>query len=287
MIPQRIYLSGGGVCAIAHVGALKELSKQVPINAIKEWMGVSAGALVAMCLAIGFTLDQLHDLCMRFDFTNITEYDSIPGWLLHFGIDTGERLHKLIEACLHGKGLSSDSTFAECYNKHNRSLRVVVTDLNAGTVKVFSPLDTPNYKVADAVRASMSFPYYFQPFIDPETGHYFADGGVVSNYPLFILSKEEQQKTLSILIHTGTKEEENMEIESFVSRPIRIMINQRGIIESKLYHSRCIHIDIANFNILEFSLNEETKNMLFDKGMTSVKDYIKSRPKPVRRYSVS
>ena len=115
MLPHRIYLSGGGMCAIAHVGALIELSNRIPLKAVKEWMGVSAGSLVAMCLCIGFTLDELYKVCIEFDFTNIKEYDSVPGWLLHFGIDTGEKLHKLIEACLHVKGLSSDLTFKECY----------------------------------------------------------------------------------------------------------------------------------------------------------------------------
>ena len=60
MLPHRIYLSGGGMCAIAHVGALIELSNRIPLKAVKEWMGVSAGSLVAMCLCIGFTLDELY-----------------------------------------------------------------------------------------------------------------------------------------------------------------------------------------------------------------------------------
>ena len=50
MIPYRIYLSGGGICAVAHVGALIELSRRIPIKSIKEWMGVSAGSFVAMCI---------------------------------------------------------------------------------------------------------------------------------------------------------------------------------------------------------------------------------------------
>ena len=67
MIPYRIYLSGGGICAMAHVGALLELSKRIPLKAIKEWMGVSAGSLMAMCLCIGYTLEDLVDFSLRFD----------------------------------------------------------------------------------------------------------------------------------------------------------------------------------------------------------------------------
>jgi NTE family protein len=290
MLPYRIYLSGGGMCAIAHVGALIELSKHIPIKAIKEWMGVSAGSLVSMCLCIGFTLDELYEVGLRFDFTNIKEYDSVPGWLLHFGIDTGERLHKLIEACLHVKGLSSDFTFNDCYEKFGKSLKVVVTDLNDAKSIAFCPKVTPNYKIADAVRASMSYPYYFQPFICPESGHHLSDGGVISNYPLFIIPKEEHFRTLSILIRTAVPKEENLmdlELEDLISRPIKIVLTERTNIEARFYDSQCIQINLGDLNILEFSFDEETKKFIIERGENAVQDYFKNYPRPQRRYSVS
>jgi NTE family protein len=289
MLPKRIYLSGGGMCAIAHVGALQELSKHLPLKAIKEWMGVSAGSLIAMCLCIGFTLDELEDFCIRFDFTNIKEYDSIPGWLLHFGIDTGERLHRLIEACLHVKGLSSDCTFQECYDKFGRSLRVIVTDLNIAKARSFSPSETPGYKIADAVRASMSYPYYFQPFICPETGNYLSDGGIISNYPLFILPKEEHSKTLSILIRTLIKQEPHLgesPIEDIIGRPIQIVLTERTNIETRFYDALCIQIQLGELNILEFSFDNETKDFIIKKGKEAIMDYFRNCPKPKRRYSI-
>jgi predicted acylesterase/phospholipase RssA len=289
LLPHRIYLSGGGMCAIAHVGALIELSNHIPLKLIKEWMGVSAGSLVAMCTCIGFTLEELTDLCVRFDFTNIKEYDSIPGWLLHFGIDTGERLHRLIEACLHVKGLSSDFTFKDCYEMFGKSLRVVATDLNDATSITFCPKTTPTYRVADAVRASMSYPYYFQPFICPISGHHLSDGGVVSNYPLFVLPKEEHNHTLSILIRGSVSKIDNLtdvSIEELLGRPIQIIISERMNIETRFYDAHTIHIRLGKFNALEFSFDEETKNSIIEKGKQAVHDYFKNYPKPIRRYSV-
>lgn len=288
MLPYRIYLSGGGMCAIAHVGALMELSTQISLKAIKEWMGVSAGSLVAMCVCIGFTLDELYQLCVEFDFTNIKEYDSVPGWLIHFGIDTGERLHKLVEACLHVKGLSSDFTFKECYEKFGKSLKVVATDLNDAKSITYCSKNTPNYKVANAVRASMSYPYYFQPLVCPDSGHYLADGSIISNYPLFVLPKEEHSKTLSILIRTTMKHHENLmeaELEDLIMLPIQIILTERTNIEAKFYDSQCIQINLGNLNILEFSFDEDTKKVIVDKGKKAVIEYFKNYPKPERRYS--
>jgi predicted acylesterase/phospholipase RssA len=286
MIPYRIYLSGGGICAIGHVGALVELANHIPLKAVKEWMGVSAGSLVAMCLSIGFTLDELYDICIRFDFTNIKEMDSVPGWLLRFGLDTGERLHRLIEACLHVKGLDSDITFKECYDRFGKSLRVIATDVNEASAIIFSPEDTPDYNISNAVRASMTFPYYFQPFICPKTGHYLIDGGVISNYPLFILPKKEHNRTLSLLIRTEIEKKEDLtdlEIDRFISRPLNIALNEKIKHEMQYYDTHCIQIKLGQLNILDFSFDEKTKEFIIRKGKEAVQEYIKTTTKTLQR----
>jgi len=289
MLPHRIYLSGGGMCAIAHVGALIELSNHISLKTVKEWMGVSAGSLMAMCVCIGFSLKELEDFCIRFDFTHIKEYDSVPGWLLHFGIDTGDRLHRLIEACLHVKGLSSDCTFKECYDKFGTSLRVVATDLNDAKAINFSPKDTPDYKIVDAVRASMTFPYYFQPHICPVSGHYLIDGGVISNYPLFLLPEEEHSRTLSLLISGGVEAVSDLAdagIEEVIIRPIQMALAAKQQLEMKFYDARTIEINLNNLNTLEFSFNVETKNSIIEIGKKAVIYYFKNISRPKRRHSV-
>jgi predicted acylesterase/phospholipase RssA len=290
MLPTRIYLSGGGICAMAHVGALLELSNHIPLKMIKEWMGVSAGSLVAMCICIGFTLEELYDFSVHFDFTNIKEVDSVPGWILHFGMDTGERLHRLIDACLHVKGLSSDFTFKECLDQFGISLKILATDLNTAEGKIFSPELTPNYKISNAVRASMSYPYYFQPFICPETGHHYIDGGVISNYPLFIIPKEEHPQTLSIQIRIPLQKNEDLsqlELDKLVIRPLFIALNEKTNIEITLYDVKCIKIQLEDVNVLDFSFNDEIKNKIVQNGKDAVKEYMKSIPKPQRRNSFS
>jgi len=291
MLPHRIYLSGGGICAMAHVGALQELSKHIPLHIVKEWMGVSAGSIMAMCLCIGYTLEELMDFSIRFDFTNIKEMDSIPGWVLHFGLDTGERLQRLIDACLHVKGVSSDLTFQECYERFGKSLRIMASDLNDVKAVTFSTTTTPNYRISDAVRASMSAPYYFQPFQCPQTGHYLVDGAVISNYPLFVLPKEEHEQTLSILIRTSVEKVEDlmeMGIDELITRPMYIALQEKANIEIQCYDARCIPIMLGEINILDFSFDEETKQKIIEKGKHAVIDFFKTQlqDRSKRRHSI-
>jgi predicted acylesterase/phospholipase RssA len=292
MLPYRLYLSGGGICVVAHVGALMELRKHVVMSAIKEWMGVSAGALVAMCLAIGFTLEELYEIAVRFDFAEIKEMDSLPGWILHFGVDTGERLQKLVDACLHVKDLPSSFTFKECQERFGVSLRIVVTDLNDAAARMYSPTDTPDDPISLAVRASMTFPYYFQPVICPRTGHYLVDGAVMSNYPLFLLPKDEHRQTLSLLIRTEIEVvKENMEelaVDQLIARPLSIALNEKIKHEAMFYDAHCISIQLGTLNILDFGMEEATKKELVKRGQDAVAGYFKDQRQGIgRRKSIS
>lgn len=290
MIPRRIYLSGGGICAMAHVGALLELTKRVPLHAVKEWMGVSAGSLFAMCICIGYTLEEMRQFSIRFDFTNIKDVDTVPGWILRFGMDTGERLHRLVEACLHVKGLSSNFTFKDCYDQFGLSLRIVATDLNDAVPKMFSHTDTPDYHIADAVHASMTVPYYFQPFLCPVTGHYLVDGSVISNYPLFVLPKEEQEETLSILIRTSVEKVEDLMslgMDELITRPLNVALREKISIETRFYDVGCIQIMLGELNMLDFSFDEEIKHRIVEMGRDAVIQYWNQQKKPQRRHSFS
>ena len=285
MIPYRIYLSGGGMASITHIGALQELSTHFSIKAIKHWMGVSAGAMIAMCLAIGYTLEELMELYMRFDFTNVHDMDSVSGWVLYFGMDTGDRLYRLITACLHVKGLSSEITFQEIYEQFGCSLCIVATDLHEGKPILFSHTTTPTYCVADAVRASASVPYYYQPFVCPVTGHFLVDGACTSNIPLFMLSKEEQARTLSLLIRISVEPKEVLEIQDFLLRPLNVLYAQKMEIESAFYDSNCIQIMLDGIDIMDFALPYDVKEEIIEKGKQAVQLYYRELPTPKRRNS--
>ncbi len=288
MLPRRIYLSGGGICGVAHVGALQELANHTPLQAIKEWMGVSAGSLMAMCLAIGFTLDELYDFSTRFDFTHIQQPDSPTGWLLHMGMDTGERLQRLVNACLHVKGQPSTLTFQELYQHFGVSLRVLATDMNEVKGVVFSPSDTPQYPVAVAVCASMSYPIYFQNVICPVSGHSLSDGGVTSNYPMYIVPKEEHEETLAILLDLSVRCADSLDDlppEQLLVRPLAIALTEKTNIETTLYRVECIKIPLGDINVLDFSLSEEVKRGLVEKGREATRAWFRARPRPIRRNS--
>ena len=80
-----------------------------------------------------------------------------------------------------------DLTFEELVSRHGMELKVYATDLFTRSLKEFSPTATPTVPVAEAVRASMSIPLYFDAWRfsnDNPDDHFYVDGGVLYNYPI-------------------------------------------------------------------------------------------------------
>lgn len=71
-------------------------------------------------------------------------------------------------------------------------LKIVVTDVDNGTLVILDARRTPDVIVAEAVAASISIPLVFKPAAIPSyrSGR-FADGGLVSNLPIWGFSEEK------------------------------------------------------------------------------------------------
>ena len=185
--PRRLALSGGGIRAIAHVGAIRVLHEHGFLRCLDEVLGVSAGALFALMMALGYTLREIEDLSLRFDFTLLRNPD--PDFLFVFtetlGLDKGEALNRLIISILRQKGFPPTTTFADIAARPVRhpAFRCFATDIITNESREFSFATTPTVPIVLAVRASMSLPLYYTPVTDPETGHLLMDGGLLHNLP--------------------------------------------------------------------------------------------------------
>lgn len=204
---------GGGVKGIALAGALKEFadSTRHPQNYVQEWVqlaGTSAGAIVAAYLACGHTVEETATLIDETDFTQFEDWGRggkiLGGAInlaLHHGLAHGKAFHDWFRDRIH------DKSFGEI-EQEGRTLKLIATDItrremlvlptdlqNYRTSKDGRAIDPKEFRIADAVRMSMSIPYFFQPveLIHAETGvaSTIVDGGVLSNFPVWIFDVED------------------------------------------------------------------------------------------------
>jgi predicted acylesterase/phospholipase RssA len=290
--PKRLIFSGGGIRVISYVGVIQVLQERNFLNKIREFCGVSAGALVSLMLSLGYTNQIIERFCFEYDFSKVNSIDpeNILQIFDNFGIDNGENLQKLINKILYHKGFSPNATFEDLHRSGRvKNIRVWAADLQYLKPIEFSYCATPKIQVVTAICASMSLPLYFIPVKHPETHTLMSDGGVFDNYPISYLSDEEAEESLGVCF-----EFENLPVEiSDISTFITMLSNgyyipsYRKLIQK--YLSRSIIIPCAEQSSIDFEIKFEDRLLLVSKGRKAAENFFLNPPDPklLRRHSIS
>lgn len=292
--PKKICLSGGGIRAVAFVGALEVLQKYNLLAHVTEYVGVSAGALIGFLLAIGYTLQELRLLVVEFDFSLIRNFspEHTLGFLESYGIDDGENLSRLCEATMRQKNIHAGITFRELSEIRPPlpAFRCYATDLTTCKPREFSVAKTPDVPIVIALKASMSLPFYFTPIQDPITGHLLTDGGVMNNYPMVFLSEEEQRHSLGLMFSADHAEKKDVEnLFDFVNQMLAcVYIPKIRRIRTHLAE-RTILLPRGEFPPWYFEATKEEREELVQAATEATERFLLqgARKPPYRRFSVS
>lgn len=211
-----LVLEGGGVKGLGLVGAVRELLRAG--YAFERVGGTSAGSIVAAFLAAGATREQLEAIMGRLDYRRVPDRPrpGIPGvsegagLLFKRGAYTGDYIHDFVRRELEALGVRTfadlrrrDAGADPALRRGPRASRLVVmaTDITHGRLLRLPwdygllGLDPEEQLVADAVRASISIPLYFEPVTvrDPSTAEEttLVDGGVLSNFPIEVFDRTD------------------------------------------------------------------------------------------------
>ncbi len=192
---KNLIFEGGGVKGIAYVGAIQELEKRQIMKNIKRVGGTSAGAINALLLALGYTLEDTQKILMELNFNNFMD----DSWgiirdsnrlISEFGWYKGDFFKQWIGDRIREKAGNENATFNDLRNQGFLDLYLVGTNLSTGFSEVFSNEHTPRTRVVDAVRISMSIPLFFASVRDFRND-VFVDGGVFNNYPIKLFDREK------------------------------------------------------------------------------------------------
>ena len=198
-----LVLSGGGAKGAAHIGVIRALEEEgIPIDYIA---GTSMGAIIGGLYAIGWTTGQMEEVILSEDFARWVEgeigeeykfYFRKPNpnasWLnLRFNIDSVFR-HKLPVNIV--SPIVMDFVFLELFSAASAAATYDFDNLFvpfrcvAADVVQNKAVSLGSGNLGNAIRASMTFPFYFRPIrID---GRLLFDGGLYNNFPADIMYDE-------------------------------------------------------------------------------------------------
>lgn len=197
---QNLVFEGGGVKGIAYVGALEQLEERKILAQIRRVGGTSAGAIAAALVGLGYSIEEIRGILWDMDFKKFM--DGSWGILRdfkrlknEFGWYKGDYFRNWIGDLIKKKTGNADITFEQAEkladkNKGMRSMYFMVTNLSTGFSEVMSVEKQPGMCVADAVRFSMSIPFFFAARRSLR-GDVYADGGVLDNYPIKLFDREK------------------------------------------------------------------------------------------------
>lgn len=282
--------SGGGIKGFALIGACEEIEER-GFKFVRV-AGTSAGSIIAALIAAGYTSKEIYQLIDEVDLTKLldTRKTIIPfklaKWLLLYwrlGLYKGNELEKWLRIKLEAKGLRTFSDLPP------QTLRIIASDLSNGQMVVL-PDDLPKYgispgsfPIAKAIRMSCSIPYFFEPVrLRTKDGtNVLVDGGVLSNFPMWLFDQENIKKTrpvLGIKLSPSEYEHEKHKINNAIElfgalfETMKDAHDSRYI--SKKHAENIIFIPTEGIMTIEFHLTEEKKQELVNLGRERTKRFL-------------
>ncbi len=276
-----IIFGGGGIRGLAYSGAYKALIENNIV--MTGCAGSSIGAVFASLLIVGYSYDEIYELLESTGFSlfkdiniDITKEIALSkGNIFYDWIK--EKIEKRFYGNAYIKGEIKPVTFADV----ERKLLIYSVDLTNMKYKEFSYLQTPDFEIAQAVRASVSMPGLFSPIeIDNVL---VVDGDLLKSAPLWRLTNTIKNLDERII---EFRLEDNQTVRK-LSNPIEYL--------NRVYNAICgfatdyiidlysqkdkfdyIKIDTPNVSVVDFLIPKEKKQELFDIGYNITNQYFKN-----------
>jgi NTE family protein len=308
-------LSGGGVKGIGLVGAVVALMEAG--YSIRRVVGTSAGSVVGAILAAGgdrLTPEQIKHLTMSLPYpkfldptpcTGIPVLGSAWGLISEKGIYKGDFAHDWIRSQLKDLGVRTfgDLALDDDNLPPERRYRLVVTatDVTTGQLvrlpwdygRIYG-LDPDEQPVADAVRASMSIPFFYETVkLTSASGltSTLVDGGMLSNFPLDSFDRPDGKPprwpTFGVTVLPNLPQGNDRVIPALaplhrlcgptlLEDLITTMIvgHDQTYLNQPWVSARAIRVDSTDVGFLDFDISHTQREALYQRGYRAAEAFL-------------
>lgn len=289
-----LVFEGGGVLGINYVGVLKALEEKgyVPYRCA----GTSAGSFIAALVAAGYTSEELYDFITKTDFSTLIRKATIGrasfigksiSLIRNKGVFQSEIIEQVCGMLLEKKGVT---TFKNLMTMGRSRLKIVTADITSRKMLILPDdlgkygLNPYEFSVAKAVRMSCSIPLFFTP-VEILNGHhmsYVVDGGLLSNYPIWIFDVEGVPKWPTFGFKIKDKDSCTYDgkngIVSFVKDVVAAPINQNqeDLIRNKDMVRTVIIDNDDNISSTDFKNMKKNAKKMYENGYKCSKSFLDS-----------
>lgn len=333
-----LVLEGGGVKGIGLVGAVLTLD-DVGFT-FPRVAGTSAGAIAAALVAAlqrsGKPLSLLKGYVESVEYTRFMNASTwmqkvlghggdVPALMLHEGMYDGDYLVEWLGGLLEDIGITTfgqlridDDAGSALHRNDDTNFSLVVHTADVTRSKLVRlpwdyrayGLDPDKQLIVDAVRASMSIPFFFRPvhhdapaatFGDtdwPAGPVTWVDGGLLSNFPVEVFDRSDGVAgrwptigvKLSAVVHQqAAHHDPHTAVQEAMACLHTLLDNADRIYLTKDKVQRTIFVDNAQVKATDFHLPPEKRDELYANGVKAAQAFLAavpdgpaaSRPQPV------
>lgn len=273
---------GGGVDGSAHPGALSVL-EQAGVLQLEKVAGTSAGAIMASLVAMKYNATQIKAIMDNTDMSKfkdgnwVQDIEGVNKYGLHPGVVFLDWIKTQIRIVTN----NPTCTFADFRKYGFLDLHVFACNMNTCSLDEFCVDLTPNVAVCDAVRASMSIPWFFQAY---KIGNqFYRDGGMMSNFPIDFADTNGviNPETIGVCFGYDTQVKDNGlktgEYEKAVEADVALLMaaQYRSLQRNHINLSRSIMVSTHGISPTNFSLSPTEKETLYNAGRIGAYEWMK------------
>ncbi|HVV07790.1 patatin-like phospholipase family protein [Amycolatopsis sp.] len=309
-----LVLEGGGVKGLGAAGAVIRLLERG--FRFERVAGTSVGALAAALVAAGVDADGLSEAMSRLVLRKVPDRSAPPiavvseglSWLTGGHLYQGEYVRDWLYGELAALGIRTFGDLrrddaaddARLGGERRYKLVVMATDITHGRLlrlpwdyRRLYGLDPDEQVVADAVRMSLSIPFYFQartltavPGGEVST---VVDGGVLSNFPVEVFDRTDgvapRWPTFGVRMLPDLPEGLPgafpvlhwlpPQLQMFVEVVATTLLGRdQTHLDLPGVRARMIDVDTSGVGVVDFGLPESDRRMLLDRGAKAVDDFL-------------
>lgn len=293
---NKLAFSGGAIKGIAYVGVFKKIEEliyerkihpdpeksNIPLFNIKTICAVSVGSIFSLIYLLNYTYSEMLEEVLNKRFDQLKDI-RIMNFVSKYGLDNGSNLISWIQSLMNKKGINPNITLKEFYELNQVDFQIMATNLNKYCYKKFNYSETPDVKVLDAIRMSISVPFLFT--INEFEGDIHIDGGLIDNYPIRVFEGDLNNFLGFKLINHGEMDTHDVDeriddIESYIYHILSCYMVQKEkhTTRSEEFQNCTVYIHTEDITqSVNFALTAEEKHKLIEIGYKSVDNFFKSK----------
>jgi NTE family protein len=313
-VQADVVLEGGGVKGIGLVGALSVLEETG--YRFEKVAGTSAGAIVGSLVAAGAATGELRGIMEGLDYLKFKDRGLLDRFgilgkglslLLENGVYEGAYLSQWLGGLLEQRGVTTfgdlrlDDPGTSLPEDRRYRLVVMASDISRGRLRRLPwdfreryDLDPDGCPVSEAVRASMSIPFFYEPFRlryvrrDEDGAHpeeaVLVDGGMLSNFPVDVFDRDDGKPprwpTFGIKLSARPVAAEPPQDIAGPLGLVKAMVRTMTGFHDQLHLDaedvlvRTIFVDTTGVKATDFDLDRPTQQRLFDNGRRAAEKFL-------------